>query len=148
VSAKRSGKAASTTTAKKAPSAPQMLNLFDGTPVRLRLAREVSSASAHTGDEVPFEVTEDVVVTGFTVIRKGTKATGTVAEVEPKGRFGKSGKLTLNVTSVRLLDNESAGLRLYQENKNERHGVFCRSGAGKMSHWPREQKCSVTLPGE
>ena len=122
-STKRGGKAASTTIAKKAPSAPQMLNLFDGTPVRLKLAAEVSSASAHVGDEVPFEVTEDVVVSGFTVIRKGTKATGTVAEVTPKGRFGKSGKLTLNVTSVRLVDNESAGLRLYQESKNERHGV-------------------------
>jgi hypothetical protein len=122
-SAKRGAKPASTISAKKAAAPPQMLNLFDGTPVRLKLAREISSANAHVGDEVPFEVTEDVVVTGYTVIRKGTKATGAVAEVQPKGRFGKSGKLTVNVTSVRLVDNETAGLRLYQENKNERRGV-------------------------
>jgi hypothetical protein len=124
VSAKRGGKAPSTTSARKiTPSAPQMLNLFDGTPVRLKLAQEISSANAHVGDEVPFQVTEDVVVSGFTVIRKGTKAVGSVAEVQPKGRFGKSGKLTVNLTSVRLVDNEAAGVRLYQENKNERHGV-------------------------
>lgn len=124
VSAKRGGKAPSTTTAKKAaPAPPQMLNLFDGTPVRLKLAQEISSAKAKVGDEVPFEVTEDVVVSGFTVIRKGTKAVGNVAEVQPKGRFGKSGKLTVNLTSVHLVDHETAGLRLYQENKNERHGV-------------------------
>ena len=122
--AKRSAKAGSTTGAKKAAAnAPQMLQLFDGTPVRLKLSQEVSSASAHQGDEVPFEVTEDVVVNGYTVIRKGAKAAGTVAEVESKGRFGKSGKLTINVTSVPLVDKETAGLRLYQENKNERHGV-------------------------
>jgi hypothetical protein len=123
-SGKRGTKSPSTTTAKKAgSSAPQMLNLFDGTPVRLKLSHEVSSANAHVGDEVPFEVTEDVVVNGYTVIRKGTKTTGSVAEVAPKGRFGKSGKLTVNLTSVRLVDKETAELRLYQENKNERHGV-------------------------
>jgi hypothetical protein len=123
-SAKRSSKPASTASTKKgATPAPQMLTLFDGTPVRLKLSREVSSANAHVNDEVPFEVTEDVVVGGFTVIRKGTKATGTVAEVAPKGRFGKSGKLTVNLTSVRLVDNETAGLRLYQESQNERRGV-------------------------
>lgn len=123
-SAKRGAKPANSASTKKGvANGPQMLTLFDGTPVRLKLSREVSSANAHVGDEVPFEVTEDVVVGGFTVIRKGTKATGTVAEVAPKGRFGKSGKLSVNLTSVRLLDNEAAGLRLYQENQNERHGV-------------------------
>lgn len=123
-STKRGTKSASTTTAKKAgASAPQMLNLFDGTPVRLKLSHAVSSANAHVGDEVPFEVTEDVVVNGYTVIRKGTNTTGNVAEVAPKGRFGKSGKLTVNLTSVPLVDKETAELRLYQENTNERHGV-------------------------
>jgi len=122
--AKRGAKPAATATAKKAaPKVPPALTLFDGTPVRLKLSHSVSSADAHVGDEVPFEVTEDVVVGGFTVIRKGTKATGAVAEVTPKGHFGKSGKLTLNLTAVRLVDKEEAGLRLYQENKNERHGV-------------------------
>ena len=121
---KRGTKPAPAAAAKKAaPKAPPTLTLFDGTPVRLKLGHSVSSADAHAGDEVPFEVTEDVVVGGFTVIRKGTKATGTVAEVTPKGRFGKSGKLTVNLSSVRLVDKEEAGLRLYQENKNERHGV-------------------------
>jgi hypothetical protein len=63
---KHGAKPASAATAKKAaPKAPQMLTLFDGTPVRLKLSREVSSANAHTGDEVPFEVTEDVVVSGL-----------------------------------------------------------------------------------
>ena len=122
--AKRGAKPAPAALAKKpAAAAPQMLKLFDGTPVRLKLGRNVSSSDAHTGDEVPFEVTEDVVVTGFTVIRKGTKASGTVTEVAPKGRFGKNGKLTLSLTAVRLVDGQPAGLRMVQESKSERHGV-------------------------
>jgi hypothetical protein len=124
VKTKRGAKPAPAGIGKKAaPSAPQMLTLLDGTPVRLKLGRNVSSADAHAGDEVPFEVTEDVVVSGFTVIRKGTKASGTVAEAAPKGRFGHNGKLSLNLTAVRLVDNETAGLRMYQESKSERHGV-------------------------
>lgn len=121
--AKRGAKATPTAAKKPTPSAPRMLKLFDGTPVRLKLGRDVSSADAHVGDEVPFEVTEDLVVTGFTVIRKGAKASGTVAEVAPKGRFGKNGKLTLNLTAVPLVDGEAAGLRMVQESKTERHGV-------------------------
>ena len=108
---------------KKGTPAPRILNLFDGTPVRLKVGHTVSSADAKVGDEVPFEVTEDVVVEGFKVIRKGTKATGTVAEVAQKGRFGRSGKLTLNLTEVKLVDSETAGLRMYQETKNEKRGV-------------------------
>ena len=39
----------------------QVLTLQDGTPVRLRLNRTVSSASAHVGETVDFEVTEAVI---------------------------------------------------------------------------------------
>ena len=113
----------STTTKKAAASAPTSLTLADGTAVQLKLGRAVSSADAHVGDEVPFEVAEDVVINGFTVVRKGTKTTGTVAEVSPKGRFGHNGKLNLKVTAVRLVDNQTAELRMDQANKAERHGV-------------------------
>ena len=103
--------------------APPPLTLFDGTPVRLKLGRSVSSAEAHVGDQVTFGVAEDVVVNGYLVIRKGTKALGAVSEAEPKGRFGRNGKLTLSLTSVRLADNEEARLRAYQQSDSERHGV-------------------------
>lgn len=122
VTAKK-GTAAGLAAAKKAPAAPPSLTLADGTAVSLKLGRAVSSADAHAGDEVPFEVAEDVVVSGYTVVRKGTKATGTVAEASPKGRFGHNGKLTLKLTSVRLVDNQTVELRMDQGSKGERHGV-------------------------
>lgn len=37
----------------------------------MRLAQTISSADVKTGQQVPFEVTEDVVVQGVTVIAKG-----------------------------------------------------------------------------
>ena len=43
---------------------------WDGTPVKLRLGRTISSADAKAGDEVDFEVLEDVKVNDTVVIAK------------------------------------------------------------------------------
>jgi hypothetical protein len=107
-----------------APSASarnQGLVLLDGTPVHLKFAKTISSAAAHAGDEVAFEVSEDVVVGGYTVISKGATAIGVVSEAAAKGHLGRDGKLSVTATSVRLRDNEKARLRGEQESKNELH---------------------------
>lgn len=48
--------------------------LEEGTPVPLKLARELSSATESTGNRVDFEVAEDVKVNGLVVIPKGEMA--------------------------------------------------------------------------
>jgi hypothetical protein len=107
-----------------APSASarnQGLVLLDGTPVHLKFAKTISSADAHAGDEVAFEVSEEVVVGGYAVISKGATAIGVVSEAVAKGRLGRDGKLSIAVTSVRLRDNEKARLRAEQASKSELH---------------------------
>jgi hypothetical protein len=107
-----------------APSAPAQSPgpvLLDGTPVHLKFAKSISSADAHVGDEVAFEVTEDVVAGGLTIISKGAAAIGVVAEAAPKGRLGRNGTLSIGLTYARLTDNEKAGLRAVEENKSELH---------------------------
>ena len=101
----------------------QVLTMQDGTPVRLRLNRTVSSATAHEGDMVDFEVTEPVVVQGMAVIPKGSLAFGHVNKVEPKRRFGRAGELEISVDSVRLGDGGIATLRATSaEGENQLHG--------------------------
>ena len=80
----------------------QVLTLQDGTPVRLRLNRTVSSASAHVGETVDFEVTEPVINQNYVVIPKGAIVLGRVTKVETKRRFGRAGALELSIDSVRL----------------------------------------------
>lgn len=87
------------------------LVLNDGTPVRLRLTRNLSSADATTGDKVDFEVLEDIKAGDITVIARGAKALGTVTNAEPKKRMGRGGKLDVNIDSVRLTDQEKVPLR-------------------------------------
>src|SRR5216684_3369254 len=83
------------------------------TPVHLKLSRTLSSATAHVGEEVTFEVAQDVIVGGVTVIAKGAPGVGAVTEAEPKKRMGKAGKLNVDVNSVVLANNEKIILRSF-----------------------------------
>src|SRR5512146_2707613 len=87
-----------------APAALNGFGLEDGTPVRLRLTRNLTSASDKTGDTVDFEVLEDVSVNGVVVIPRGATAWATITEAQPKRRMGRGGKLDVNIDSVRLRD--------------------------------------------
>jgi hypothetical protein len=91
------------------------LTLPNGTPIHVKLAKAISSATAKVGEVVQFEVSEDVLVDGIRVILIGAKAGGTVTEAEPKKRMGHGGKLTLAISSVRLANNEKAAVRSFLE---------------------------------
>lgn len=101
-----------------APNAPPSASDFflrNGTPIRLRLGKTISSATAHVGDVVDLKVAEEVTVDGLLVIPEGAAAIGLVMDAEPKKRMGHGGKLALSINFVRLKDNEKAAVRSFQE---------------------------------
>jgi antitoxin (DNA-binding transcriptional repressor) of toxin-antitoxin stability system len=89
--------------------------LIDGTAVRLQFAETVSSADAHVGDRVQFEVLDDVKVGDTVVIAKGGVAWGSVTAAQPKRRMARGGKLDIVVDSVRLADGDKAAIRATKE---------------------------------
>lgn len=89
--------------------------LQDGTPVKLRISRNLSSADAKVGETVDFEVLEDVKIGETVIIPRGGIAWATVTEAEPKRRMGRGGKLNVNVDSVRLVSGEKAALRAVKD---------------------------------
>ncbi|HMC59282.1 MAG TPA: hypothetical protein VKJ01_08835, partial [Candidatus Solibacter sp.] len=93
----------------------QILTLQDGTPVRLRLNRTVSSANAHVDETVDFEVTEPVINRNYVIVPKGAVALGRVTKVEARRRFGRAGALELSIDSVRLPDGRTIPLRATPE---------------------------------
>ncbi len=90
----------------------QGFGLEDGTPVKLRTARTISSADAHVGDTLDFEVLEEITADGALLIPKGGIAWGTVTEAQPKRRMARGGKLNVNIDSVRLSNGEKARCEL------------------------------------
>jgi len=95
--------------------------LEDGTPVKLRLTRNLSSADAQVGDTVDFEVLEEIRAGDLLVVPKGGVAWGTVTEAQAKRRMARGGKLGVNIDSVRLVDGEKVALRAVKEGKGGGH---------------------------
>ena len=107
---------------------PQPHTLLDGTPVKLRLSQTISSADAKVGQEIPFEVVEEVKVDDVVVLPKGATAIGTVTECNAKKSMGRAGKLNMNISYARLADQEKVALRATQDNKGGGH-VGAMTGA-------------------
>ena len=112
-----------------APSGPPPPHtLLDGTPVKLRISQSISSADAKVGQEIPFEVVEEVKVDDVVVLPKGATAVANVTEAEHKRSMGRAGKLNMSITYARLSDNEKAALRAVKEAKGGGH-VGAMTGA-------------------
>jgi len=98
-----------------------VLVLEDGTPIRLRLGRTLSSEDAHVGDRVDFEVLEEVSIHDLLIIRKGALALATITAAEPKKRMARGGKLGINIDDVKLVSGERVALRAVKDVKGGGH---------------------------
>ena len=97
------------------------LVLEDGTPIKLRLSRTISSADETVGNQVDLEVVEELQIGNKIVIPKGSVALGTVTDVQAKRRMGRGGKLDVNIDTVRLANGQKAALRAVKNSKGGSH---------------------------
>lgn len=112
---------AASTPPQTAAQPPSPNTLIDGTAIKLRLAENLTSATAKVGQSVSFEVVEEVDVMGVAVIPKGAQALATVTVAETKKSMGRGGKLDVNIDSVRLADGEKAALKATEGGKGGGH---------------------------
>jgi len=117
IPAKLSAQTTTTAAPVQTPKSPLAFGLQDGTPVKLRTNRNLSSADDKTGATIDFEVLEDIKIGEIIVIQRGGIALGTVTRGKPKGRMGRGGKLDINIDSVRLVSGEKIALRAVKETK-------------------------------
>lgn len=95
--------------------------LPEGTPVRMRINRTISSADMQVGDNVDFETLDDVKVGEIVVIPKGSTAMATVTDAQAKRRMARGGRLAMNIDYVRLQSGERLPLRGIQSGKGGGH---------------------------
>jgi hypothetical protein len=101
------------------PPAPNVLQ--NGTAVKMRLTENLTSATAKMGQQVSFEVLDEVDLLGVAVIAKGAQGLATVTTAETKKSMGRGGKLDVNIDSVRMVDGENAALSATQNAKGGGH---------------------------
>jgi hypothetical protein len=130
-------------------SSTQEIVLRNQTAVHLKLGRELSSATAHVGEEVNFEVAQDVVIGGLVVIAKGAPAVGAVTEAESKKR-GKGGKINVSVASVLLANNEKLALRSFgiEQPTDQKAGISIPLMHGKDVTLAKDTEMTAYVDGD
>lgn len=123
-----SKQASQQTEATASPREPLTFGLEDGTPVRLRINRTISSEDAKVGDTVDFDVLEDVKFHDVIIIPRGNLALATITEAQSKRRMGRAGKLSVNIDDVKIADGEKIPLRAVKDAKGGSH-VGAMTGA-------------------
>jgi hypothetical protein len=107
---------------------PSAFGLVEDTPVRIKLARTMSSKDARVNERVDFEVLEDVKVGNVVVVERGSLAIATVTEAHPKRRMGRSGKLQINIDYLRLASGDKVPLRAVKGGNGGNH-IAAMTGA-------------------
>ena len=92
--------------------APSQAAIPEGTLVHLALLKELKSGGNKGGEDVPFEVSQDVYGPGHVLlIAASTPAFGKIQESSRRGFFGKSGKLKFTIDYILAPDKTHILLR-------------------------------------
>ena len=83
-------------------SAPAEFSIPEGTPFKLHLHTTISSKTSRIGDRVLTTLVDPVAVEDTDVLPPGLRIGGNVADVEPAGRRGKGGCLTIVFDTLEL----------------------------------------------
>jgi hypothetical protein len=85
-------------------SVAETFTVPQGTILVVRLATEVSSASAHVGDRVQGYLDQDLAADGRMVAGKGAKVYGIVNEVDAAGKMKGQAMLSVTLTDMQVGD--------------------------------------------
>ena len=94
-------------------SPPQALHstLNAGHEVRLLTASDIPFSAAGDGSRIDFVVAEDVKAGDRVVIAKGAPGFGSLIDAEKRKLFGRGGKVTVRLESVKAVDGQNIKLR-------------------------------------
>lgn len=114
-----------TTVAELPAPARKPIAIADGTEIKLRLPKPLTSATAKVDDRLEFEAVTDLVVDGVLVAQKGATAVGTVTVAESKKSFGRQGKLDFSIDYLKAVNGQNIRLRT---TKGTKAGENSKSG--------------------
>ena len=107
--------------AQELPRASNRIVVKSGLPLKLQFAKTISSARAQKGDPLEFVVEKDVIVGGYTVIRAGDLARGSVVQVKQRRLLGMGGGVIVKLDSVELVSGERVELEAQKRFKGRSH---------------------------
>ena len=116
------------------PAAPQVVTIPQGTIVAVRVGQTISSKNSNSGDQFTATLAEPITVNDQTVVDAGARATGTVVEAVPLGRFKGGAKLRLSLDAITVNGKryplQTSSVARVQKGKGKRTGTMIGGGAG------------------
>ncbi|MGH9873337.1 MAG: hypothetical protein ACRD9S_12855 [Pyrinomonadaceae bacterium] len=112
----------------------QNMTLPDGTPIKMRLRRFLAANDVKEGNRFAFQVTDDVVVDGSVLIKKGAIGWGQVTNAEKSKTFNRAARLNYTIDYVRAVNGHNIPVRDYHKglggtNKAKTAGATAAMGA-------------------
>lgn len=101
-----------------------------GTEVKIKLLKELSTAGARVGDEVPYQVAENLILNGNLVLPAGITGTAKIHEVKKAGPIGRDGRLILELGEIKALNGVAIPLQLPEETFSRRSSFYLALGVG------------------
>lgn len=120
--------------APRTPPPPAVVELPEGTSIRVRLDTDLGSKISQPGDTFTATVADDVLKNGRVVIAKGARAEGTVVDAKPLGKFKGGAALVVKLDRVTSrwgsYPVETASISQAQQGKGKRSATMIGGGAG------------------
>ncbi len=112
------------------PASAEQLTLDKGTHIKLVFDTAMSSKTTKVGDKVKLHVDEPVSVNGKTVIKEGTKVTGTISAVNKRAKFGVNAKIQMRLNPVMTVSGKPVPVGFKTRGANDKSSTV---GAGAAS---------------
>jgi hypothetical protein len=103
-----SGEAPSQAVPPSAAPSKRTVTIAQGTTLKIRTARAISTESAKAGERFSARLAEPLVVDGVTIAPPGARVAGVVASADRGGRIKGVASLGLRLESLRLQDHDVA----------------------------------------
>jgi hypothetical protein len=116
------------------PPPPAVVELPEGTSIRVRLDEDLGSNTSNAGDTFQATVADDVIAHGQTIIAKGARADGTVVDAKPLGKFKGGALLAVRLDRVHTrwgsYPVETGSIERAEKGKGKRSAAMIGGGAG------------------
>ncbi|MDR3348922.1 MAG: hypothetical protein LBO03_04875 [Acidaminococcales bacterium] len=99
------------------------------TLIKISIAQALDSKSIQEGDKVRFRAEDSIYIGDVLVIPKGALGNGVVSKVSRARNFGRNGKVEIDYTDIKMIDNNEAFLVLGKLARKETENMAYAAGA-------------------
>lgn len=103
--------------------------LPEGTIIKVVIMNDINGKDVNVGQNIDFELQDDIIINNTTLVKKGAKIIGQVTEAAASKALGKKGKLAFSIDYLYLPDSRIIKLRSQVEKNLKGSGGAVAAGA-------------------